>query len=153
MNRNILSIVLTACILSSISQKATFGDVSANEQNSDVSITITKFHVNDQTVELSWKIANNTDHDVWICDDVSVYEKLDFEVYLSEDEQSLLIRRRLDVPTDVVWTQVPDGRYVLLRSGQERTESVSLDVPVTPRLMFAGGLATSDHAKRIVLEI
>jgi hypothetical protein len=153
MNRNILFITLTAGILSAMCRKATFGDVSANEQNTDVKITITKFHMNDQTVELNWKIANNTDHDVWICDSVSVFTGPDFEVYLSEDEQSLLIRRRLDVPTAWVWGQCPYGRYVLLRSGQERTESVSLAVPVTPRLMFAGGLTTSDHARRLVLEI
>jgi len=118
-----------------------------------VKMALTGFDVNDTTLELSYKIKNNTDHDVWICDSVSVFTGPDFEVYLSEDEQSLLIRRRLDVPTDVVWTQCPYGRYVLLRSGQERTESLSLAVPVTPRLMFAGGLATSDHARRLVLEI
>ena len=110
--------------------------------------------MNDTTLELRYKIKNNADHDVWICDDVDAYfASLDFEVYLSEDEQSLLIRRRLDVPTIVYWPIWPYGRYVLLRSGQERTESLSLDVPVHPRRLFASGEAASDHARRLVLEI
>jgi len=134
-------------------QQSVFGDVPDNEQNDAVTMTITKLQVKDQNLELSWKIVNHSDHDVWICGDVSVFTKLDFEVYLSEDEQSLLIRRRLDVPTAWVWTQCPYGRYVLLRSGQERTESLSLDVPVESRCLFASGLTTSDHARRLVLEI
>jgi hypothetical protein len=136
-------------------QQAAFGNVSADEQNADVKMTITKLKVNDQTLELSWKIVNHSDHDVWICDSVSVFSATDFEVYLSEDEQSLLIRRRLDVPTAWVWGQCPDGRYVLLRSGQERIESVSLAVPVGPWRLYADGLAlpNSDHARRLVLEI
>ena len=72
---------------------------------------------------------------------------------MPKDEQTLLIRRRLDVPTVVVWIINPRGRYVLLRSGQERNESLSLDVPVQPQRTFAGGPATSDHARRLVLEI
>jgi len=124
-----------------------------NYEEKVVTIELNKLDVNDTNLELQYKIKNNTDHDVWICDDIHVYGKLDCEVYLAEDEQSLLVRRRLDVPTAVVWVQVPYGRYVLLRSGQERTESLSLAVPVRPRCLFASGRATSDHARRLVLEI
>ena len=120
-----------------------------------VTTVFTKFDVNDTNLKLGIKIINNTDHDVWICDDVSVYSTMDFEVYLSEDEQTLLIRKRLDVPTIVYWPALPYGRYVLLRSNQERTESVSLDVPVGPWRLYADGLELpkSDHARRIVLEV
>jgi hypothetical protein len=74
-------------------------------------------------------------------------------VYLSEDEQSLMIRRRLDVPTNMYFNASPVGRYVLLRSEQERTESVSLFVPVGSRPLFANRLETSVHARHLVLEI
>jgi len=116
-------------------------------------IALTKLDVNDTNLKLSYKIKNNTDHNVWICDDVSVRTTVDFEVYLSEDEQSLLIRRRLDVPTAWVWTINPCGRYVILPSGQERTESVSFPVPIDPQRVFATKLATSERARRLVLEI
>jgi hypothetical protein len=120
-----------------------------------VTTVLTKFDVNDTKLELGFKIINNTDHDVWICDDVSVYSTMDFEVYLSEDEQTLLIRKRLDVPTIVYWPALPYGRYIRLRSDKERTESVSLDVPVGPWRLCADGLELpkSDLARRIVLEV
>jgi len=103
------------------------------KEEAGVTIELTKLDVNDTTLDLSYKIKNNSDHEVWICDDVDFYlTSIDFEVYLSEDEQTLLIRRRFDVPTIVYWPIWPYGRYVLLRSGQERTESLSLDVPVHP---------------------
>ena len=153
MNRHILYIALMMVFLLETFPHAAFGDVLADEQNSDLSLTITKYHVNDQTLELTFKLTNNSDHDVWICDDVSVYSPANFEVYLSEDEQSLLIRRRLDVPTTLDWFALPYGRYVLLRSGQERTESVSFAVPIALRRVFASELGISDHARRLVLEI
>jgi len=149
-----LILALTLCVFSPRFAQAESGDDPNNVEEKVVTIELTKLDVNDTTLELSYKIKNNTDHDVWICDDVAAYfASLDFEVYLSEDEQSLLIRRRLDVPTIVYWPVWPYGRYVLLRSGQERTESLSLDVPVHPRRVFARGEAASDHARRLVLEI
>jgi hypothetical protein len=159
MNRSMSSIlIVTLCILLVRCPKAECGqdrgDLADQNDVDAVMMTLTKLDVNDTTLELRYKIKNNADHDVWICDDVHAYfASLDFEVYLSEDEQTLLIRRRHDVPTDVVWGQCPYGRYVLLRSGQERTESLSLDVPVHPCRLFASGEAASDHARRLVLEI
>ncbi len=152
----IASLILTLilCVFSPKFAQAESGDDPNNVEEKVVTIELTKLDVNDTTLELSYKIKNNTDHDVWICDDVAFnLASLDFEVYLSEDEQTLLIRRRLDVPTDGVWGNIPRGHYVLLRSGQERTESLSLDVPVHPRRQFVHGQAASDHARRIVLEI
>jgi hypothetical protein len=74
------------------------------EQNSDVSIAITHFEVTDANLELGWKITNNTDHDVWICDTINAYNPnyKQFEVYMPENNQTLLIRRRLDVPSVLV---------------------------------------------------
>lgn len=128
---------------------------TANDEVEDTPITIalTKLDVNDTILELSYKIKNSSDHDIWVCDSVHVYQGFDFEVYLSEDGQTLLIRKRLDVPTEVVWMECPTGRYVRLRPGQERVESFSLTVPVHPSRVFASGRSTADHARRLVLEI
>lgn len=152
----IVSLILTLilCVFSQKSAQAESGDDPNNVEEKIVTIELTKFDVNDTTLELGYKIKNNTDHDVWICDDVAFYlASFDFEVYLAEDEQTLLIRRRLDVPTDAEWAINPRGHYVLLRSGQERTESLSLDVPVHPRRQFVHGQAASDHVRLLVLEI
>lgn len=152
----IVSLILTLslCVFSQRSAQAESVDDPNNVEEKVVTIELTKLDVNDTTLELGYKIKNNTDHNVWICDDVSFYlTSFDFEVYLAEDEQTLLIRRRLDVPTDVEWGINPRGHYVLLSSGQERIESMSLDVPVKSQRMFTSKIAASGHARRMVLEI
>ncbi len=154
MSRNIcLMLALTICVFSSSCAQAESAADPNNKEGKVATIELTKLDVNDTNLELSYKIRNNTDHNVWICDNVSVRTTFDFEVYLSEDDQSLLIRRRLNVPTIWHWSIPLRGRYVLLRSGQERMESMSLAVPVEPRRVFASELATSDHAGCLVLEI
>lgn len=153
----IVSLILTLilCVFPPSFAQAESGDDPNSVEEKFVTIELSKLDVNDTKLELSYKIKNNTDHDVWICYDVDAYlASLNFEVYLSEDERTLLIRRRYDVPANnVEWFQWPHGKYVLLRSGQERTESLSLDIPVKSLRQFASGRATMDHAKRLVLEI
>ena len=88
MIRHILFIALVTSLLLGISSKRAFSDVLADEQNSDVSMTITKFHVDDQTLELGWKIVNNSDHDVWVCDSIDTHPGFpDFEVFMARDNQ------------------------------------------------------------------
>ena len=142
-------------LLSAIFPKAVFGDVLADEQNSDVSITITKFHVNDQTLELGWKIVNNSERDIWILDKFYLFEP-SYEVYLKADNQTLLLRRRLDVPAFNVWFATPEGKYVRMRPGEERLESLSLNIPISASWLFVGERwSTLSFAtiKRIQLEI
>lgn len=157
MNRYILFIALMAGVLLVMFPQSSNGqdgeDVTDQNDVDSVIIALTHLDVNNTKLDLSYKIKNNTDHDVWICDDIIVGIDPNFEVYLSEKEQSLLIRKRLDVPT-ASWVEArTPSRYVLLRPEQERTESVSLGLPVVPYRVFATELATSRHARRLVLEI
>ncbi len=156
MNRNICFLfVLTLCASFPNGAQAENSDDPNNVVEKVVTIELNKLNLNDTTLELSYKIKNNTDHDVWICDTINADNRSykQFEVYMPEDDQTLLIRRRLDVPTVLVWASHPRGRYVLLRSGQELNESLSLDVPVQRQYGFASEQATSDYARRLVLEI
>lgn len=115
--------------------------------------------VNDQTLELRWKIKNTSDQDVWVCNGVGWIGADDefqfgYEAYL-EDNDTLLIRRRLDVPTFVVYYIWPEGRYVRLRAGQERSESLSLKLPVRHNRLFTAALEKPGviHCRRLVIEI
>jgi hypothetical protein len=152
MNRNILFIALMADVLSAMCQRVAFGDVSANEQDADVLLTITKFQVNDQTLELSYKMKNVSDHDVWILESVDGLN-LGFEVYIDEDDQTLLIRRRLNVPSIVVWFIVPTGTYLRLNPGEEWVETLSLTLPVQQDWAFSFPGSKAKYAKRLTLEI
>ena len=185
MNRNILSIVLTAGILLVMFPQSAFGqnvnDVDDQNDVDSVIIALTRLDVNDlildvnnqitdvnnqtldpngetintdkPTLELRWKIKNNADQDVWICDSVGFIED-EFEVFM-EDDQTLLIRRRLDVltiPSFYIW---PEGQYVRLRAGQEIVKSLSITLPVHNHWIFWPllGERGAIYARRLVVEI
>jgi hypothetical protein len=149
MNRYIPFMTIIVVLVS-----AAFGDVLADEQNSDVSIIITKFQVNDQTLELGWKIINNTDHDVWICETMNTNAQLPkFETFIAQDAETLMIRRRFDLPLAVSLERPIGGRYIRLGSGQEHTDSISLNLPVDPRYLFEVELGNAGRAGSLALEI
>ena len=91
-------------------------------------ITVTKLDINDNTLNLSYEIRNESKQHIWILEgfgrtDVSA------EVFMDKDDRTLLIRSRFDglFPGGV---NVPSGRYVLMRAGETQKESVSLAIPV-----------------------
>jgi hypothetical protein len=129
----------------------------ANGQIADVNAPIPDANV--PAVKLSWKIKNDLEQDIWICSGVGWVESdefshLDYEAFLNEDN-TLVIRQRLDVPAMVVYYIWPQGRYVRLRAGQERSESLSLSLPVRHNWLFVPRLEKSGvvHARRMVIEI
>jgi len=128
------------------------GDLTDQNEVAAVMIVLTKLEITHQTLELGYKLKNTSDHDVWLCDTLNDLGAR-FEAYLAEDAHTLVIRRRLDVPAQVLWPFIPQGRYVRLRAGHERTESLSLTVPVHPHIVYAGGGANAEYATRLVLEI
>ena len=132
--------------------------VDVNEQIPDVNEQLPDpnsetFNTAEPTLELRWKIKNNFDQDVWICDSVGWVED-EFEVYL-EDDQTLLIRRRLDVLSLVVYYIWPEGQYVRLRAGEEMVKSLSITLPVHNNWMFIPKLEKQGvvYARRLVVEI
>jgi len=131
------------------------GGEPADPNDADkVTIELTNLEVTDKNLDLGWKIKNNSENDIWICNHIDVSAKLPFEVYVAGDNQTLMIRRRLAVPTATLFYIPPVGEYVSLRPGQERTESLSLDVPVRRNEMYGGNESlTAEHATRLVLEI
>jgi len=144
-----------AGVLLAMCQKAVSGDISADEQNSDVSLTITKFQVNDQTLELTYKIRNDSDHDVWICDSVNINSnRLDYEAYVAKDAQTLVIRKRFDLPGgNVVLESNFTGRYIRLRPGQERADSLLVTLPPMTNRFFDAEIGKAKYTKRLALEI
>lgn len=129
------------------------GDLTEQNDVAAVMIVLTKLEITHQTLELGYKIKNGSDHDVWVCDSVCMDYGIDFEAYLAEDARTLVMRKLLDVSPEILWVAIPVGRYVRLRAGQERTESLSLTVPVRPQLVYIGQRASAEYATCLVLEI
>ena len=141
-------------MLSLTASKAQLNDQSVNQQNADApTITITKMDINDTNLKLSYEIRNNSETDIWI---FSGFGKtgVSAELFLAEDDQTLILRRQLDVP----WnggSGVILGRYLLIPSHQTLTESVSIPIPVYPEYRFADRRQSNsvEYATRLIIEI
>ena len=129
------------------------GDSADQNDVEAVMIVLTKLEVTDRILELNYKIKNGSSHDVWFCDSLAVNFDIRFEVHMAEDDQTLLINRRCNVPTEFYFDQPPFGRYVHLRPGEERAESLSLTVPVFPLRLFTDNRPTAEYATCLALEI
>ena len=103
-----------------------------------VAMEITELAVSDSTLTLSYNIMNGTDLDAWVC--TSIDSSRPFEVFLTPDRQTLVIRKRLDVPTSAIWrpSGPGPGTYVRIAPGASLADSVRIAVPVNPVFVYAG---------------
>ena len=152
MNRAIVIITSIICIFSAITSNAKGSSDPNVEDNNDVKIVLTHFEITDANLDLSWKIKNDTDHDVWICD--SLLPGGGPEWFLDTDNETLLIRRKFNLLMKAFEvSRAFKGRYVRLRPEQEKEESFSLIVPIQPYSVFGHSQGNAEFAKRLALEI
>ena len=135
-------------------------NMSAEAEAPAVRMALTAFTVDNESLELSYKIVNGSDHDVWVCEGLGLsrahgpYNPVDHEVYMADDARTLVIRKRLEVPMLFHGELLRHGGlYVRLSPGQERAYSLSFAVPVKPRRILASFGPDVTHATRLVLEV
>jgi hypothetical protein len=148
-------VVLPLCILlSARTQGESQSALAGNGSGDAVAVNMRSVNVNERRLLLRYEIRNNSPEDIWVCTTIDD-EYGDAEVYAQEDNQVLLVRRRLDVPTSALFYMPPDGRYVRLRPRQSRAESVLLPIPVHCHTLFADAAPTAGvvFATKIMLEI
>jgi len=130
-------------------------NLEGNVETPGAKIVLTKFEVTDTSLDFSFQITNVSNHNIWICDWIGTKPTRPFEVYLAADEQTLVIRRRFDIATTWEFVEQPGCVYVRLAPGEDRTESLSLALPVEPYGVFVENeeLGRGQRATRLVLEI
>ena len=122
-------------------------------RDAGVTMEITKLEVDASTLALSWSIKNGSDRDAWVCTRVG---PIPFEVFLASDKQTLVIRKRLDVPRTQIWDRpLRIGEYVHVAAGTSLPESVQIALPVTPSVVHAVASAPEpgQAVRRLALEI
>jgi len=122
-------------------------------KDAGVRMEITRLEVSDSTLALSYNIRNGSDREAWVCNDIG---HIPFEVFLTFDQQTLLIRKRLDVPSKSRWRgPSPVGTYVRIAPGASLTESVQIVLPVSPNTEYAFEYTTefAQPVRRLALEI
>ena len=150
--QTLLNVAMLFCILPTIQIQAKPDDNSGNP-----TISITKLDLTDKTLELSWEIRNDSGQDAWILAGLSKAGN-NIATFMDEDDRTLMMRRRLDVPARPERASFPRcfGRYVRLCAGQVLTESVSTAIPVhrQPGLGIGGRKKSGlEYAKRLAIEI
>jgi hypothetical protein len=154
--RRILKGLAICCLCNMVSHAQPTGTVGGPDggEGSGVAIEITELDTNDSTLTLSYNIMNGTNYDAWVCS--SIASSGPFEVFLTSDKQTLLIRKRLDVPTNAIWgLGPPTGTYVRIAPDTSLTDSVRIALPVSPRFLYASQDTTelAQTVTRLALEI
>lgn len=118
-------------------------------------INLIELNISDKIFEMFYEIKNDTKNDIWICEDIAVFQyESDFEVYLAEDNQTLQISRRLEIESQVKPYIIHCGRYIRIQAGQIRAESLLLPLPIQSRIKYRP-FRKSDilNTKRLSLQI
>ena len=153
---SLLMVLLVSVLLARYGEEEP-ADVMTAEEDAIVKVVLTKLDVNDQTLEIGLKIINNTGHDVWVCNG---YERSDgsiryFDRFMDKDNKTLVLRRRYGLT--LRWLErnaIPRNfRYLRLRPGQEKVESHSYTLPVTPLSIFTSSSGNAGSAQSLAIEI
>lgn len=150
----IMIVAFSLCILPSVTAQAKSSNAATNNKADGPAIVVTKLEITDKTLQLSYEIRNTSMQDIWIVAWGARGGSTAF-VFMDEDDQTLLIQSRLDLPMTHTSAHNIYGRYVLLRPNQIRTESVTIAIPVYPEYVLGGGRLRrgNEHAARVSIEI
>lgn len=127
-------------------------------------ISLVELRVSQTELSLKYEITNGSSQDIWICSDMNIKGKWHFEVLLDDDQhRTLIVRRRLDVPTGPLPSMGPYGQrpghpvgtYVHLEPGGRRVESLLLESPVQCRRILSRAQPTEStiHVDRLLVQI
>jgi hypothetical protein len=129
--QTILTAMLTVCIL------LLLGTQANSISNPGVpTITVTQLDINEKTLELTYKIRNDSADDIWILTGGHLHSVSTFGmgtgVHVTEDGRTLTIGIRFN-RSSTVMTPIPIyGRFIRLRSGESQIESIFMEIPVYP---------------------
>lgn len=153
-NHRMLTLMLALCVPSMTWPQSHSQPDSRDEGSSGVTLTVAREKQTATTLQLRCRIRNDSPQDIWICDSMDQSEWEDVEVYIGQDNETLFVQRRLDVPMTLFRNQ-PIGRYARVPCGQTRTEVLSMTLPVRQREVLSGvrGASPAGRATRLVLEI
>jgi hypothetical protein len=128
-------------------------EMAGNRAGDAMTIVVRELEMSQERLVLDFDIRNDSEEDLWFCN--NIYGVSGFEVFLEGDGYTLMLRRRLDVPTNRTSYARIKGQYVRLVPGETQRQSVSLNLPAGPDVVFADVLPGegAQELKRLVLEI
>lgn len=134
MNNWLLSVLVLSLYASDVTQLSIPLSVmplpEAPNQLDGLAIKVTTSEVGDALLRLSYEMRNASEYEVWVCSDVGYNNPVDCETVCSVEHQLVTLRRRLNVPANVVFSRRPMALYTRLLPGEIRRESWSVDLPL-----------------------
>jgi len=128
-----------------------------NEPISRVTISAVSLEVTGGAVDLRYQVTNGSSQEIWLCQDLARGWSAMYESYFRDENETLVIRRRLVVPREIQHNVGRAGSYVCLRPGKTRGESLLLPLcPEPGQPIFAKATdnkRASASVKRIAIEI
>jgi hypothetical protein len=153
--RRILKVLAICCLCNMASHARSADPVNGPDASKSPAVTLelTKLEVTDSSLELSYRVRNSSNHEVWVCSDVG---RIPFELYLTHDRQTLLIRKHLSVPCYKIWHRPPaPGKYVRLGAATAQSESLRIGLPAGGQFLYTSETTEviTQTVRCLVLEI
>ena len=153
----ILFILLFYIELSTQNQERPIANPENEGDSEKIMIIATKIELNNENLNINYEIRNNSQQEIWICDNIAAFPVsfADYEVFIDEDDQTLVVRKRMDVPSSILYTINPAGKYIRLCPGNKKSYSLLFPLPVHYTRVYKGierreGIV---YATRIAIEI
>ncbi len=154
MNRySIVLIIICFLALPAIHSQDKPDTTPETTETNGLSIVVTSLKADDKILQIDYEVINNSRQEIWICDSIS--HSCNFEIFMEDDNQTIIVRRRLDVPSAMDWLIQPHGRYICLDSGKKRRESLLLSLPIYSRRFYSNESHEKDvqFAPHLAIEI
>ena len=158
MNRSIMISLLTLYIILTTQADAEIMTNSRENDKSGVLVTtINNLEIDEEILKINFGLQNNSEDDIWILfqSDQMPHASYNADVFMMEDNHTLMIRRRLDLRTSVLGPPF-DGKYVRLGPKKNQTESIVTRLPVHPISGFERNSRQGkglEYADRLVIEL
>jgi hypothetical protein len=147
-------VTLIICIFAASTARP---DNEVPENAEGLNIIVTSLKVDDKILQIDYEVVNNSQQEIWICDNIAAFSVsfADYEVFIDEDDQTLVVRKRMNVPSTILYTINPAGKYIRLCPGNKKSYSLLFPLPVHYTRVYKGierreGIV---YATRIAIEI
>ena len=153
----ILFILLFYIELSTQNQERPIANPENEGDSEKIMIIATKIELNNENLNINYEIRNNSQQEIWICDSIKALPRpiKDYEVFIDENDQTIIVRKRMDVPSSILYTLNPAGKYIRLCPGNKKSYSLLFPIPVNYVGIYMGMGRREDiiYATRLAIEI
>jgi hypothetical protein len=99
-----------------------------DEQKASKMIKIENLTVTEKALILDYQVSNPFEDDIWVCEDVDTYGKDDVEIRI--DIETVRIKLRSNLETNILREIAALAKYRLLSPGQSHSGKILLNLPI-----------------------